>query len=376
MPKIKVTQKLKKASFTVSSPPKSLPNNLQSEPQTMEELLSRTGYKIRGLKKGEVVEGVVSAVAPKEILIDLGAKSEGVISERDLTQDKDYLANLKVGQKVKVYVFIPENDHGQPVLSLRKAGWDYKWEKLTLAKEKEETVEVRALEFNRGGLLVDWQGIRGFAPASQLDPSHLANTQDLVGKILKVKILEVDPKLNRLILSEKQTPKIDQEALRKIKKGEIYEGIVKGIAPFGIFVGLDHLEGLVHISEIAWERVDDLGLYFKVGEKIKVLVLGIDKTSGKLSLSVRQLLPDPWQKVVEKYPPGKSVQCRVTKLTDFGVFVRLEEGIDGLIHVSKIPPEKTFAPGEEVRCLIESVDHKKRRISLDLVLKEKPMGYK
>lgn len=397
MPKKKIKTSNKKASVakknTIASvapklkPPVSprkkpaAPPQLKNQPQTMDELLTQTGYALKGLKRGNLVEGVITYISPREILVDVGAKSEGIVSDRDFALLSDLLKTLKVGDKVTAYVVNPEDDSGRLILSLRKAGFDYKWKTLAEAKEKGEMVSVRGLEANRGGLIVDWQNLRGFIPASQIAISFAGRPQELVGQNIQVKILEVEQKNNRLIFSQKATQTVEDEAklkesLAKIKIGQTYEGVVSGITSFGLFVNVEGIEGLVHISEIAWEKINDPNEYFKVGDKIQVLVLEADKASGRLNLSIRKLSPDPYEKLAKSYTQEKLIKGKIVKLTNFGAFVRLEEGIEGLIHISKIPPDREFRLGEEVECLIESIDSQKRKISLALALKEKPVGYK
>ena len=347
----------------------------------MDELLAQTGYNIKGLKRGDLLEGKITYISPREISIDVGSKSEGIVSERDFTLISDLLKTLKVGEKVTAYVVSPEDESGHLILSLRKAGFDFKWKALTEAKEKGEIINVHGLEANKGGLIVDWENLRGFIPASQVDISYAGRPQDLVGQNIQVKVLEVEQKNNRLIFSQKLALSKEDEAklkkkLAQIKIGETYEGAVVGITPFGVFVNVDGVEGLVHISEIAWEKIFDPKDYFNVGDKVKVLVLEADEKTGRLNLSIKQLSTDPYEKLSKLYGQGKVVKGKIVNLTNFGAFVKLEEGVEGLIHVSKLPPEGEPKVGEEVECLIESIDSRKRKISLSLVLKEKPVGYK
>lgn len=371
-----------KPSSKTDSPTKSSSKiKFQGQPQTMADLLTQTGYTLKGLKRGDLVEGVITSLAPHEILIDAGAKSEGLVSERDFNLISDLLKTLKVGDKVTAYVISPEDESGHIILSLRKAGLDYKWKTLLEAKEKGEIVTVRGLEVNRGGLIVDWQNLRGFIPASQIDISYINKPQELIGQEIQVKILEIEQKNNRLIFSQKAAlSKEDElkikEKLSKIKIGETYEGVATGVTSFGVFVNIDGVEGLVHISEIAWEKINDPKEHFRLGDKVKVLVLETDKKTGRLNLSIKKLSPDPYEKLSKDYTQQKIIKGEITKLTSFGAFVRLEGSVEGLIHVSKIPPNRELKVGEEVECLIESIDSQKRKISLALVLKEKPVGYK
>lgn len=353
----------------------------QSEPQTMAELLAQTAYPIKGLRRGELVEGRITSISPREILIDVGVKSEGIVADRDYSLISDLLKTLKVNDKVIVYVVNPEDDNGHLILSLRKAGFDFKWKKLLEAKEKSEAVSVKGLETSRGGLVVDYQNLRGFIPASQLDISYVAKPYELLGQTIQAKVLEADSKNNRLIFSQKAVLTKEAEAkikekLSKIKAGETYEGTVTGVTPFGLFVNIDGVDGLVHISEIAWEKIYDPKEYFKIGDKVRVLALETDEKTGRLNLSIKQLTPDPYDKLSKLYSQEKILKGKVVKLTSFGVFVKLEEGIEGLIHVSKLPPDRELKVGEEIDCLLESIDAKRRKISLSLVLKEKPIGYK
>lgn len=348
------------------------------EPQTMEELLSQTGYTLRGYKRGDVVSGTVISLSPSEILIDIGFKSSGIVSEREMPLIKDLLPNLKIGDKITVQIVSPESEIGQIILSVKRAGLDKKWKEAKEKLDKEETVEVLGLEAGRSGLLVDWQGLRGFIPASQLDAERIGAA---LGAKIKAQLIEVDRTANRLVFSEKRVSSPEklakkQLALSKFKIGETYEGKVTGIVAFGIFVGLEGCEGLVHISEIAWEKVQNPNDYFKTGDKVKVMVISKEETSGKLNLSIKQLTKDPWQELVKKYTPEQQISGKVMKMTGFGAFVQIEKGVDGLIHISKLPAGMELKEKQTVTCVIEAIDFQKRKISLGLVLTEKPVGYK
>lgn len=351
------------------------------EPQTMEELLAQTGYTLRGLKRGTIVEGILTRISPSEVLIDIGGKSEGIVLGRELGTIKDLLQNLTVGDKVSAYVISPEDNNGQVVLSLRRAGIDFKWKKIKESQNLKKAVSARVLESHSSGLIVEVEGLRGFIPSSQLDISHLAKGRELINKIIQTKIIEADQKTNRLILSEKAalletTAAERKKTLAKIKIGETYEGVICGVMPFGVFVNVEGVEGLVHISEISWEKVTNPHQYFNIGDKVSVLLLGIDETAGKLNLSLKQLVSDPWAEAAKHFRHDQKVLGIVSKVADFGVFVKLEPGIEGLIHITKIPPERQLKVEEEVECLIEAVNLEQRKISLSLVLKEKPAVYK
>lgn len=352
-----------------------------SEPQTMEELLAETGYEIKGYKRGELVEGIVVSVSPREILIDIAGKTEGIVADKEMATYKEMLMDLEVGQKIQCMVLVPENEYGQMVLSVRRAGFEIKWKKMELSLNNKEPVEVMGLEVNKGGLIASCEGIRGFLPASQLSPARMGRTNDLINKNIKAIVIEVNQKLNRLIFSEKAytgdtTPIDKQELLKKITIGESAEGKVTGVVPYGLFINIKGIDGLVHISEIAWEKVNSPADYYKTGDKVKVLVLGIEEASGKLNLSIKQLTPDPFSEAAKKFSKNMKIKGKISRLSAFGAFVILENGVEGLIHISKIPPGKEFTIGEELECTIENVDIERRRISLSPVLYEKPVGYK
>jgi ribosomal protein S1 len=353
----------------------------KKEPQTMDELLAmNVPFKI-GVKKGDMLEGRIVSISPKEILIDIGKKSYGIVAEWELEQVKEYAATLKAGDKVVAQVVSPENDMGYIILSLRHANLTKRWQLLAEAKEKGTDIEVTGIEEAKGGLLIDWQGLRGFIPSTQLDGNVATNLGNLISRKLKVKVLEVDKSLNRLIVSQKAsvlgvTPTFQKERLEKIKLDDVLKGTVSGIAPFGIFVDIDGLEGLVHISEIAWEKVDTPASLYKIGDKVEVLVLGVNKDVGKLNLSIKRLTPDPWKNILDRYPLESVITGKIVRAAPYGVFIQLEPGIEGLLHVSKIIPGEEPKVGEMLECMVENIDPVKRKMSLTVVPKEKPVGYR
>jgi ribosomal protein S1 len=362
------------------------------KPSTMEELLETTGYTLKGLKKGQKVKGVVTDVTKRMILIDIGAKTEGVVIEKEYEVAREMLEDLAVGDEVEAYVGSPENERGQILLSLRQAVMDKKWGLFEQLIKTEEVVTVKGLEVNKGGIIVSAKGVRGFVPSSQFGREYLGKLEELQNQTFDVKVIEVDREKNRLIFSEKAVSEkaaIAQQAqaLKHVKVGDELEGVVSGIMPFGVFVRVNlpagkagvnklFLEGLVHISEISWEKVDNPGSHFKTGDKLKVSVIGVDEKSARLNLSVKKLSDDPWKKMAEKYPEGTKVKGEITRLASFGAFVNLAPGVDGLIHISKIPADQEFKPGLKIDCFVESVDADQRRMSLSLALTSKPVGYK
>jgi len=366
---------------------------LTSFPQTMDELLKETGYELKAPQPGEVLGGIVTDISKKMVLIDIGAKTEGMVVDREYEAAKDFISDLSVGDDVNVFVLSPENERGQILLSLKRALIDRRWEQFSEYMETTESVEVKGLEVNKGGMIVMADGLRGFVPSSQFGKEYLGRMERLLNQAFKVKVIEVNKEKNRLIFSERHVSEAEaiakkSVALQFVKTGDSYEGVVSGIMPFGVFVGVEvpigegkekevgKVEGLVHISEISWEKVNDPNDYFKLGDKVKVKVLGIDEDAGKLNLSVKQLSGDPWSLVPTKYPQGAKVKGRVTRSAPFGVFVTLEPGVDGLIHISKIPAGEEPKVDDIIEIFVESVDVDQRRMSLGMVLTEVPVGYK
>jgi ribosomal protein S1 len=361
-----------------------------SDSVSFADLFEASLKKAHSLRRNQEVVGTVVAVSPQEVLIDIGAKSEGIVVGRELSAVSDMVSKLSVGDKVDATVIFPENDAGQVVLSLRKLSGERRWTDLEEKKDNDEDIEVVALEVNRGGVICDYLGIRGFLPASQLStaPSKLS---DLIGKNLSARVIEVDRTTNRLILSQKSPDKKDLtevlKLLSKVKMGETVKGLISAVLPFGIFVEIDldsgakaegktKLEGLVHVSEISWDKIDDPVKMFNVGDEVEVMVIAKDETSGRLNLSLKQLQEDPFAEISKKYTKEQEVSGPVAKVTPYGVFVTLEDNLDGLIHISKIPPDISFEVGQMVSCTVDSIDNKSRRIALVPIAKAKPILYR
>lgn len=369
----------------------------------MADLLSKSENKIPSLKRNQEVVGKVVAVGDSEVLVDIGAKSEGIISGREMSAGREMLAAIAVGDSIEATVLYPENDAGQVVLSLRKFSGEKRWQELEERKKNGQEVEVEVVEVNRGGVIGDFAGLRGFMPTSQLAsaPSRL---ESLIGKSLTVHLIEVDRASNRLIFTQKRPGKKDLSGILKllsqVKIGEKYQGVVTAILPFGLFVEIElkgekaekgkkedgaddadlaavsKLEGLVHISEISWDKISEVEGSYKVGDKVDVLVIAKDAAGGRLNLSIKQLLPDPFAEAAAKYTKDMRVSGTISRVTPFGVFVNLEEGIEGLIHISKIPPNVSYSQGDKVECEIESVDAASRKIALVPIATEKPVLYR
>lgn len=344
----------------------------------MDDLLAQ--HEVAALKTGDVVEATITSIKKHEIWLDLGSRGIGVVMRREIGGQK-----LEEGQVVSASVVDPEMDEGHALLSLKKAVKDRGWDELARISESEEVIEVTAYDANRGGLLIELEGIRGFMPVSQLSADHyprvsgadkdeiLQKLNSLINKPLRVRILDASRKDNKLIFSEKAAIKDDMQArFAELAVGDVVEGTVTGVIDFGAFVNVDGIEGLIHISEISWERVEDPRKYVKTGEVIKAKVIAIDK--DRLSLSIKQLTEDPWLQDVEQFKKGQTVEGTITRITPFGAFVQLTPAVEALVHVSEIAngeedavdPEKIFKLNEKKQFKVLEVNKEARKIALSL----------
>lgn len=351
----------------------------------MEQLLAGAKYEFKSFKRGQTITGKVSEIKGKVIYLDIGGKAEGMLGDKEYEYSHDYIKALKIGDEVSAVVISQENDSGQVILSLKRAANESRWKLFEKALASGDTLEVKGKEINKGGLLVEIEGVYGFIPSSQFSKEFSEDVDDLVGQTVKVKVIEVDREQNRLVMSEKAvTEAVEIEARKKamsvVKVGETYKGKVAGVVPFGAFVEItvkkNVLEGLVHISELSWEKIDDVAKILKEGDSISVMVIGTDESTGKLALSLKRLSDDPWKNIVKAYPVDSKHAGAVTKIAPYGVFVHIDKGIEGLIHASKMPIDTAFKEGDKVNVFVESVDPDKRRLSLGVVLTAKPVAYK
>jgi small subunit ribosomal protein S1 len=332
---------------------------------------------------GELVEGEVIAIYKSKILVDINGIAVGLISGREAKDSAETVKSLQVGDRVSAYVIEGENEEGYIVMSLRKASQEKTWKKFTDAFEKGLVIEVAAHEANKGGLLLDIDGIKGFIPVSQLAPMHyprvngadsnmiLHRLQELVGLRFRVKIINIDKENGKLILSEKAAMEEQrQTALEGIKVGDIVTGKISGVVKFGIFVAFNGLEGLVHISEIAWGHVKNPSDYGRLGEEVKVMVIGLE--GDKISLSMKRLTEDPWLEATKKYQIGTVIEGEINRITPFGAFIKLSEDINGLIHVSEISTEEVSDPntvlkvGEKVKAKVIAIEPEEHRVGLSI----------
>ena len=344
---------------------------------TMDELLAQS--EVGSLTTGSVIDGVITSVRKHELWVDLGAQGVGIVMRREI----GYGQVLEVGQTVTVSVIDPEMDEGYALLSMRRAVKDRGWDELQRVFDANETVEIAPYDANRGGLLVELEGIRGFLPVSQLAAGHyprvsgadkdeiLQKLNALANKVLRVRILDVSRKDNKLIFSEKEAVKDDMQArFSELKVGDAVEGVVTGVIDFGAFVNVDGIEGLIHISEISWERVDNPRNYVKVGDQVKAKIIAIDK--DRLSLSLKQMTEDPWLKEVKAFKKGDAVEGKVTRITPFGAFVQISPSVEALVHVSEmsdeetVDPEQIFQLNEKKQFKVLDIDTDARKIALSL----------
>lgn len=340
----------------------------------MDELLAKSPPRI---KAGDMVDGVVASVKKHEIWVDMGANGMGIILRREAAGD------MKEGDAISASVVDPELDEGYALLSMKRAAKDRGWGELQRVMDDQEIIEISPFDANRGGLLVEYEGIRGFLPVSQLAAEHYPRVSDsdkdqilsklnaLVGKTLRVRILDVSRKDNKLIFSEKEAVRDDMAGrLEKLKVGDEVEATVTGVIDFGAFVNVDGIEGLVHISEISWERVEDPKKYVKVGDRIKAKIIAIDK--DRLSLSIKQMSDDPWLSEVKKFKKGDTTEGKITRITPFGAFVQLSPSVEALVHVSEmsddesVDPEELFKLNEKKEFKVLDIDTENRKIALSL----------
>ena len=350
----------------------------------MAELMRVNPAALRVLKEGDVIKGKILSVGKNEVYVDVEGVGIGVVRGRELYDDETILATLKVGDEVFASVIEVENKDGNIELSFRKAGQERVWQSLREKLESKEIIRTKILEANKGGLMIKINGAVGFLPVSQLAPSHYPRVEDgdknkilsalknYVGQDFDVRIITAEAEGEKLIVSERAV--IEGEVMQKISKlsmGDVIEGVVTGVVDFGAFLKLDdQLEGLVHISELAWQRIDNPRDIIKVGDRVKAQIIAID--NDRISLSIKRLQKDPWEDAVKKYNVGQVVQGKVLKLAPFGAFVELDKDIHGLAHLGELSDEKITDAGavlkedEEREFKIISIEPQEHRLGLSV----------
>jgi len=349
---------------------------------SMEELLAVSGHNPKGLLRGGKIEGIVVEVAPRALVLDVGAKAEGLVRDVEFEVAKTYIRTLKPGDKIQATVVVPEGEGGYVLLSLRETAENFIWDWLVEKQKSGEEVEARVESATRGGLSVNVGGVLGFVPTSHLGSGVLDNPSASTGKNILVKVIEADRAKSRLMVSEKAVSEKEflhqqSQVLAKIRSGEKFVGRVTKVINFGIFVEITKdetpVEGLVHVSEISWQKTGNPAEVFSEGDEVEVIVIGME--GGKLALSIKRLQENPWEAAIGKYEKDQQVAGRVTKTGDFGAFIELEPGVEGLVHSSKMG-EQTLTEGQEINVFIEDIDQKSKKLSLGLVLKAVPVGYR
>jgi small subunit ribosomal protein S1 len=351
----------------------------------MEQYLSDPSHNYKTLKYGDVIDGVIMRIDREELLVDIGSKSEGVVPSREFSslpaEEKDALT---IGDNVLVFVVQPENQEGHAVVSIDRARQEKSWRRLQEIFEANDVIEAEVTNYNKGGLLVNLDGVRGFVPASQVseirggdEASKQADMARLIGSSLPLKVIEINRHRNRLILSERQAiqerrDEMKEKLIEELHEGEVRGGKVSSICDFGAFVDIGGADGLVHLSELSWSRVRHPSEVLKVGQDVDVYVLGINAQDKKIALSIKRTQPEPWSRVAANYEVGQLVRGTVTQLANFGAFARIEDGIEGLIHVSELADERITHPkqvvheGQELILRIIRIDPQRRRMGLSL----------
>jgi len=354
---------------------------------TMEQLLSQGDLDLGMPKPGEVVTGIVASISDEEIMVSIGAKSEGSIPAREVEQlVPEERAKLKIGQEIQVYVVSPEGSRGTMQLSYTRSMEDDDWVQAEDLLKSKESYEGEITGFNKGGLIVQVGRLRGFVPASQVSQTRRMRYQgdtpearwsEMSGEKLVGRVIEVDRERRRLILSERAATQESREAMKErllteINIGETRRGRVTSLANFGAFVNINGADGLVHLSELSWERVDHPSKMLKVGDEVDVKVISIDQERRRIGLSLRQLQTDPWEDHVSRYQVGQLVEGTITRLVKFGAFARIDDYVEGLIHISELSedriehPKEVVNEGDKVALRIIRIEADKRRIGLSL----------
>jgi small subunit ribosomal protein S1 len=339
-----------------------------------EQMLSVYDSTLKDIKEGEVVKGKIIAVSKDDVIVDVGFKSEGIIPMAEFPED----GNIVVGDEIEVYLEAVEDQDGQLVLSKQKADFMRVWDDIREAHEKGELVSGKLVRRIKGGIVVDIQGVDAFLPGSQISLRQVPNFDELLGRTMELKIIKVNRPRRNIVVSrravlEEERSRMRQQLLTEIEPGQVRKGVVKNVTDFGVFIDLGGVDGLLHITDMSWGRVNHPSEMVSVGEEMEVRILDFDRETSRISLGLKQLTPYPWDEVEEKYPIGKKVKGRIVSLTDYGAFVELEKGVEGLIHISEMSwtqhikhPSKILNVGETVETVVLSVDKQNEKISLGL----------
>lgn len=363
------------------------PDHPNYENNNMASLLENEGLDIEFPQQGDIRDGVIASISNNQILVSIGVKSEGIISGKEYEQiPEEDRSSLKVGDAIPVYVINPEDQNGNLVLSFTRAQDEVSWELAEKLLSDKASYHSAVTGYNKGGLIVLVGRLRGFVPASQISLSRRAKLSGdtpeqrwgkMIGEEIDVCVIEVDRERRRLILSERAASNETRESLKEmvidnLEVGEIRSGRVTSLADFGAFVNISGADGLVHLSEITWERIQNPADVLKVGQEVDVKIISIDREKKRIGLSIRQLIEDPWSKQATKFQVGQLVEGKITRLTKFGAFARLDEDFEGLIHISEISekriehPKEVLHEGDVITLRIIKIDPDNHRIGLSM----------
>jgi len=344
------------------------------EQQARDEMEAYFSQSLEQFKEGQIINGRVIKIGKGLVTVDVGFKSEGLVHQSEFSEGGK---NLAVGDEVEVYLERVEDNDGNVVLSKEKANKIKVWDELVKTYEEDETIEGVVVAKAKGGLTVDI-GLKAFLPGSQIDLRPMRNLERLIGERFKMKIIKMNKKrgnivLSRRILLEEQRKQLREGTLEQMQEGNLIEGIVKNITEYGVFIDLGGIDGLLHITDMSWGRVNHPSEMFSIGDKVKVMVLKFDKEKERVSLGLKQISPDPWVEVESKFPVGSRIKGRVVSITDYGVFIELEKGIEGLVHISEMSwsrhvkhPSKMVSINDEVEAVVLTLDKDRKRISLGM----------
>ena len=346
----------------------------RNEPEDFQTLYKES---LKSMEEGQILHGTVINITPDHVTVDVGYKCEGQIPIREF-QKRDKKFDVKIGDQIEVFLEKKESEEGLLTLSKEKADKVTIWRDIGRSYREGEVIEGEIVSKVKGGLSVEIGGVIGFLPGSQIDLKPIRNLDDLLGKRFKFKVIKLNRKRNNVVLSrrvllEDEMKVIREETLKNLEEGQVVEGAVKNLTDYGAFVDLGGVDGLLHITDIAWGKIGHPSEKLSVGDRIQVKILHYDREKGKVSLGLKQTLPDPWESVPERYPVGTRIEGKVVSTTDYGVFVELEEGVEGLVHITEMAwgkkmrhPSKVVKVGEKVNVAVLDFDLEKRRISLGM----------
>ncbi|HUD43956.1 MAG TPA: S1 RNA-binding domain-containing protein [Patescibacteria group bacterium] len=358
---------------------------ISSGATSMAELMAKQKQTISGLHKGENIKGYITKLTSSQVMVNIGGKSEAVVLEKDRNNMRTIMATLKVGDEVMVGVLNPESDLGIPVVSLRRFLDDLSWGGVEKAQKDQTTIEVTVTEITKGGAVVKTKsGLVGFLPQSHIQFSQ--NQQLSINNKLQLNVIELNRKDNRIIFSQKSTISDDQFAKisKEFAKDTKVNVQIVNITNFGIFVtlpvediaGITQVDGLIHISEVGWEKTNDLNALYSLGQMIDAVVIGSDNEARRLDLSIKKLTADPFAAIAQNFPVDKKVSGTIKELVDGNIHVDLGDSIEGIIRKEKVPPTAKYNVGDKINAVVAEVDSRRRRITLLPVLLEKPLGYR